>query len=48
MRELGRQMRRAGEFLGLTQLELGVAAQGTTPRGDRDTYVLECLPSSAP
>ena len=24
------------------------AATGTTPRGDRDTYVLECLPSSTP
>ena len=24
------------------------AGTGTTPRGDRDTYVLECLPSSPP
>ena len=24
------------------------AGTGTTPRGDRDTYVLECLPSSTP
>ena len=24
------------------------AGTGTTPRADRDTYVLECLPSSTP
>ena len=25
-----------------------IAGTGTTPRSDRDTYVLECLPSSTP
>ena len=37
-----------GKRTGMVRLQANATAKGSTPRGDRDTFVLECLPSSTP